>query len=134
MKSITYAFPHGLIVLDTSRDAVSPFLAWATQFCFTGSMLTIACQHGQEGTTEVTIGAPEEVDPGYVPIVSGTLETPNRELIISTTDAGDLLVVPVPELSTIVRVWVNHRQWADKVHIGIGEAVDEVRLSRNVLV
>ncbi|QCK86622.1 hypothetical protein E8L99_13075 [Phreatobacter aquaticus] len=132
MKTITYAFPHGLIFLSSPTDMTPPVPTYATQFRFTQSCLSVVCQHEQEGTTELSIGTPEEVDPGYAPVVSGVIATPTRQLAVSTSAADDILSISVPDIETLLRVWVNHRQWPDKVQVGIGGAEVEHQMSRNV--
>jgi hypothetical protein len=73
-----------------------------------------------DGDTQVTLGSAPEVDPGVSPAFDGLLETPSREVVVSTVEHETVLTAPVPAARTRVRIWTNHPTEPDEVTIGLG--------------
>lgn len=86
----------------------------------TSSCISVGCYREQDGPTEVVLGDAQDVDPGISPAFDGDLETPHREVAVSTVEGSKILQSRVPETHTRVRVWVSHPRWPDKVIVGLG--------------
>jgi hypothetical protein len=74
----------------------------------------------QDGDTDVSLGPAREIDPGGRPIFDGSLETPNRIVVVTTAESEILLKAAVPSKSTRVRIWTNHPSEPDKIAVGLG--------------
>jgi hypothetical protein len=85
----------------------------------TPSCISFGTYPEQDGSTEVTLGNMEDVDWRQVPAFQGSLETPNRTVIISTVEREPVLQMRVKNLHTDVKIWLSHPQWPEKVVIGL---------------
>lgn len=128
-QSIQYNLPHGLVFISNSDGGEPPYPTRATQFRYTDTCISVSCMHGQEGETTITLGWSAEVDPGYAPVISGALKTAGGSVLVSTSEGEVLLETPTPTAETNVRIWVDHPLWPANIHIGIGLADDERKMS-----
>jgi hypothetical protein len=108
-----------IFVLDASGGVV-PEWKRGELILSTSSCISVGCYPEQDGPTEVILGRSGDVDPGYDPTFGGELETPTHSIVVQTVDDDRVLEMKVPERQTHVRIWVNDRQWPDKVIIGCG--------------
>jgi hypothetical protein len=72
-----------------------------------------------DGETELALGAGTVVNPGEPPAFEGKLETPRRWLEISSVLGDSILMTPVLQHETAVRIWVNDPKEPDRVIVGI---------------
>ncbi len=72
-----------------------------------------------DGPTELTIGHAHEVDPGYPPSFTGSIEAPGRRILIDQVDEFVVHDQSVDEMSVVINIWLSHPQWPEKVFIGI---------------
>jgi hypothetical protein len=85
----------------------------------TPSCLSFQCYPEQDGPTEITLGSLDELDRREVPAFEGKLETPSRQLVISTVDRETVLQMQVKNAQTQVKIWLSHPQWPENVIIGV---------------
>jgi hypothetical protein len=86
----------------------------------TASCIAVGTYPEPDGPTEVVLGVSSEVDPGGVPAFDGSLETPDRSVVVSTVESATVLECDVWEAETRVRIWLSHPRWPDKIVIGLG--------------
>jgi len=119
--STKIAPPNSLLFIADPNGGTTPQITnkrpniWSTPSC-----IAVGCLAFINGKTDVTLGDKREVDPGDLPAFDGQLETPNREVLVSTAEWETVLKSNVPNISTRIRIWVNHPTEPDKVIIGLG--------------
>jgi hypothetical protein len=86
----------------------------------TASCIAVGTYPEPDGPTEVVLGVSSEVDPGDVPAFDGSLETPDRSVVVSTVECATVLECDVWEAKTRIRIWLSHPRWPDKIVIGLG--------------
>jgi hypothetical protein len=84
----------------------------------TPSCVSIGCCPEIDGETEIRLGPIDEVGLDRLPDFSGTIETPNRILVISTVERDSVLEATVPKPNTRLLIWLSHPRWPDKVIVG----------------
>ena len=84
----------------------------------TSSCISIRCYPEQDGPTEIVLGKIQEVDPHKLPAFDGDLDTPNRQIVVSTVERDTILDAEVPSSRTHVRIWLSHPRWPERVVIG----------------
>jgi hypothetical protein len=118
-RSIKVAPPNSLVFVSDPDGGEPPVPVRDAMILSSPSCISVACYPEVDGETEITLGSMAEVDPGDFPSFTGTLETPNRAVVVSTVEQDTLLEARVPGTRTAVRVWLNHPRWPDKVTIGL---------------
>jgi hypothetical protein len=81
--------------------------------------ISVCCFPEIDGPTEIVLGAGAEVDPGGAPAFDGSLDTPNRKVVITTVDEETVLSEDVRGLRPRVRVWLSHPKWPETVTVGL---------------
>jgi hypothetical protein len=117
-SSVKIAPPNSLIFVSDIDGGMPPYPVRGGEILSTGSCISIGCYPEVDGETEITLGSRKEVDPGGAPIFDGTLETPNRVIVISTVDGKAILREKVSGTTTRVRAWLNRRSLPDTVIVG----------------
>lgn len=110
---------NSLLFLSESDGGEPPEPVWGAQILSTASCISFACYPEQDGPTEISLGARNEVDPGTPPAFEGDLETPHRVVIVSTVDRKTVMKMGVPATHTHVRIWLSHPRWPEKIAIGL---------------
>ena len=120
MRRSTKVAPSNSIIFVSDPDGGEPPVpVRGPMVLSTPSCISVGCYPQIDGETEIVLGRIGEVDPGDVPSFTGTLETPNRAVVVSTVEEETILEVPVPETKTEVRIWLSHPRWPEKVTIGL---------------
>lgn len=101
----------GGLVPDIARDRH----IWATSSC-----IVFGCLMFLDGETDVVLGSWDEVAINSYPSFDGTLDTPNRMVMVSTVGWEVVLKMAVPKAKTRVGIWTNHPSEPDNVIIGLG--------------
>ncbi len=86
----------------------------------TSSCISIGCLMWQDGETEVTLGAGNEVDPGRTPVFDDFLDAPSRSIVVRSIDRDKIFQTEVSVSPTRIRIWVNCLRDPDKIIIGCG--------------
>ena len=120
VQSIRIAPTNSLIFVSDSDGGVGPDFVRGLSILSTSSCISVACLMWQDGETELTLGPANRVDPGGIPAFDGSLETPNRAVIVSTVERRTVLSANVPDRRTRVRIWTNRVQEPDVVIVGLG--------------
>lgn len=121
IQRVKIAPPYSILFLSGQEDSEIPDIpreskvkVWSTPSC-----VVVGCYPEIDGETEIAVGPTNEVDPGYAPSFVGTLETPNRAIVVSTAEEEEVLEVPVEATETGLRIWLSHPQWPESVIIGL---------------
>jgi hypothetical protein len=108
-------FIHGLSGWQSPLP-VDGRLIWSTPSC-----VATACFPEIEGPTKIVLGSARSVDPGVAAAFTGTLETPQRAVAVTTVaDDRPILSIDVPDMITPIRIWHSHPRWPEIVTIGVG--------------
>jgi len=111
---------NSILFIEDVEGGQVPEITRNERLWFTPSCICIGCLMEQDGETEVTLGASNEIDIGAPPVFDGFLETPGREVVVSTVEGKKLLCMPVSEIRTRVRIWANRAIEPDRVLVGLG--------------
>jgi len=114
---------NSIVFISDSNGGEPPLpmrgeLIWSSESC-----VVVGCFPEQDGPTDITVGARQDVDPGYPVAFEGVLETPNRQIVVSTVMEETVLEWPSPAERARLSVWLSHPVWPEQVILG----VDEVR-------
>jgi hypothetical protein len=110
---------NSLLFISDPEGGVPPTPIRGPMILSTSSCISFRCYPEQDGSTEVTLGGIDEVDPGGVPAFEGELETPSHAVVVSTADLEAVLQAVVQGARTKVKIWLSHPQWPDKVVVGL---------------
>lgn len=72
-----------------------------------------------DGETEILLGKEIEPEKAEALAFEGVLETPNRTIIISTSERNVLLSCAVSGITTKVRIWVNKAVEPDRIAVSV---------------
>ena len=72
-----------------------------------------------DGASRFTLFPGSEVVSNQAPMFDGTLETPNRVVVVTTTERKAILESHVATPRTRIRIWTNHPTEPDDVVIGL---------------
>jgi hypothetical protein len=117
-RSAKIAPSNSIIFVSGPDGGEPPVPVRGPMILTTPSCISVGCYPQNDGETEIVLGPIGEVDPGDVYSFTGTLETPNRTLVVSTVEEETILEVRVPETKTNLRIWLSHPEWPEKVIIG----------------
>jgi hypothetical protein len=109
---------NSLLFLSDITGGDPPTPIWGQQILSTPTCISFVCYPEQDGPTEITFGVRRQVDPGATPAFEGELETPQREVIMTTVDEKIVLKMEVPSRRTHICIWPSHPRWPDKVTVG----------------
>ena len=118
-RSARVSPPNSIVFISDPNGGEAPDPVWGAMILSTPSCISVGCLPEVDGETEITLGPAQEVDTGDLPDFTGTLETPNRRVVVSTVEEETILEAPVPGTKTGVRVWLSHPRWPEKVIIGL---------------
>jgi len=119
-SSTRIAPPNSLVFISDPNRGVGPEFVADQLILSTPSQISVGCLMSDDGETEVTLGLASEVDPGTSPAFDAPLETPNRAVVITTSEKEMVLSAKVPNVKTRIRIWVNDPKEPDVVIIGLG--------------
>ncbi len=118
-KTIQISPPNSQLFISDKDARVVPDFLPQHSILSTPRGITFVCFPEQDGPTEVTLGSLEEVDTGRAPAFEGELETPSRTVVISTVEWEEVLRVQVASARSLVKIWLSHPKWPEKVVIGL---------------
>lgn len=121
MKTMSVAVspPYSLVLLLDPSIATIPQTMADNLIVATDSCIAIGCTAEDDGSTEVTLGPAQAVDPGYSPAFEGAIQTPSGVLEIQSVLGETILQTQVQDQETQVVVWVNDQKEPDKIVIGL---------------
>ncbi len=120
MKIRKYAPENSIVFVSDSLRSEPPEHVRGSMINYNDTCVSVGCYPEIHGETEFQLGPAQEVSAGFDPAFDGTIETPNRTLIISTVEDTILLEDEVPGLRTRLRVWLSHPRWPENVMVGWG--------------
>ena len=82
--------------------------------------ILIPALYWNDGDTHVTFGPASEIVGAKRPDFDGTLNTPNKEIILFDADEPQYAIADVPSLKTRIRVWIDHPTEPENVVIAWG--------------
>jgi hypothetical protein len=118
-RSKSVSPPNSLLFISDENGGKPPLPRRGALIQSTPSCISVGCYPEQDGPTYVVIGDISEVDPGDLPEFVGTLETPNRTVVVSTVDGEAVLEANVLSKLTQVKIWVSDLRWPEKVILGL---------------
>jgi hypothetical protein len=116
--SAKVAPPYSVVVITDPSGGQTPDTMSGSIIAATESCIAVGCLCDIDGETEFTLGAGPEVDPGSEPTFQGTLQTPNRRIVVRSVYGETILELPVLRETARVRIWVNHPSEPDRVVVG----------------
>ncbi|MGE0500895.1 MAG: hypothetical protein AB7I79_04455 [Rhizobiaceae bacterium] len=84
-----------------------------------GVAISVPCQYGEEGETELIVGSASEVPQLNVQMFDGIIPTPNGALLFSDAELTTIMTYPAKESRTRIRIWTDGSTLPDKVVVGI---------------
>jgi hypothetical protein len=120
MKTKKYAPENSIVFISDNLQSMPPEHVWGNMINYNSTCVSVGCYPEIDGETEFQLGRAREVSTDFDPVFDGTIETPNRMLMISTVEGTILLEDTVSDLETRVRVWLSHPRWPEKVIVGWG--------------
>jgi hypothetical protein len=111
--------PYSVVLISDSGGGKIPDGMRGQLIVATNSCVAVGCLSEVDGETEFVLGASAEVSPGEPPTFEGKLRTPGRRLEISSVLGDSILMTPVSQSETVVRIWVNDAKEPDRVIVGI---------------
>ena len=111
--------PYSVVLISDSGGGKIPDGMRVQLIVATDSCVAVGCLSEVDGETEFVLGASAEVNPGKPPTFEGKLGTPRRRLEISSVLGDSILMTPVLQSETVVRIWVNDPKEPDRVIVGI---------------
>ncbi len=120
IKTKKYAPENSIVFISDNLQSMPPEHVWGNMINYNRTSVSVGCYPEIDGETEFQLGRALEVSTDFDQVFDGTIETPNRTLIISTVEGTILLEDEVPEMETRVRVWLSRLRWPEKVVVGWG--------------
>lgn len=119
MQSIMLPVPHGLLFVRDASSSDVPDLdrnrtVWSTSTC-----VALMCQHEQEGTTKIVLGARAECERNEKPIIDRWIEIPSGEIAVQIVPGKRILSMMPGGKRARVAVWTNHHRGPDSIAIGV---------------
>lgn len=118
-ETIRISPPNSQLFISDKDGGVVPDFLPQHAILSTPSGITFICFPEQDGPTEVTLGSLDDVDSGKAPAFEGELETPSRTVVVSTVEWKKVLQVQVANTQSLVKIWLSHPKWPEKVTIGL---------------
>ena len=126
ITSKTLSPPNSLVLIEGLNGGEVPRDMAGSLIASTRSCIAVGCKSEADGETHLTLGRAHEVDPAGPPAFEGTLETPDRRVVVRTVSGEALLEHPVRGARTLIRVWVNDPEEPDDIRIGISEVTQKL--------
>jgi hypothetical protein len=119
-KFVRIAPPNSIFFISDVGGGEIPKINGGARIWWTASCVVIGCLAFIDGETEVTLGRAADVGPNTAPFFDGMLDTPKRNVTVSTVEDNALLQLQVLSKRTRVRIWTNRIQEPDVIVIGVG--------------
>ena len=120
MKTLEFSPINSIVFVSDNLHTRPPVHQDSGLIHFNNESVSVGCYPEVSGSTIFTLGPAREVAPDFELAFDGMIETPSKKLIITTVLDEILLEADVTDLTTRVRVWLNHPKWPDKVVVGWG--------------
>lgn len=117
VKTLVIAPPYPCFFIAGRRKIVAPINHDGGGLAATPDCITVPAMYLGEGVTTTRIGRSRDLGHVRAPDFEGTLDTPHRLLMISDSD-DDLVDVPVDDVRTRIRIWLDRPIMATAVDIG----------------
>src|SRR5262245_10340173 len=111
--------PNSILFVSDRDGGVTPEITREQSIWATPSCVAFGCLMEQDGPTELTIGAAEQVGSRDTPAFDDLIETPQRAVVVFTALNQPILHASVSGIRTRLRIWTNHPTEPDKVIIGL---------------
>jgi hypothetical protein len=118
-KSISIAPANSLLFISDPDGGETPEISRGTRLWSTRSCIAVGCYPFMDGPTTVTIGPSDEVGTDKPATFVAQLATPNRRVIVSTSEREVLLEADTRGPNTKVMIWTNDPLTPDSVIVGI---------------
>jgi len=105
-----YAFPDGLLLMETEDDPEVPFIDGVAHKWQTASMLALAVQHDTEGDVDLRIVATAVEDSALVLLFEGTLRSSRRLVQLSTVYLDNIASIRSLTQELQPRAWGDDRR------------------------
>ncbi|HEV7233365.1 MAG TPA: hypothetical protein VGN36_03895 [Sphingorhabdus sp.] len=112
--------PNSLILISDVDGGDVPKSMDGALVSATKSCVVVGCLCEIDGPTELTLLSLAHANRTDLPVFVGTLETPQRRVIVSTVHGQLLLEQPVSHEVSAIKVWVNDDREPDKIVVGVG--------------
>lgn len=119
IKSARIAPPNSLLFISGPDGGRAPYPVRDRFILSTPTCISFRCMPEVDGPTEIVLGPADSVDPDDVPAFDGILETPEREIVITTVEEQRVLAMDVRDTRTRIRIWLSHPQWPETVTVGL---------------
>jgi hypothetical protein len=116
---IKVAPPNSVVFISDVGGGIAPALTKGPRLWSSPTCIVVGCRAFMDGETEIIIGNQGEINPAGQLAFESSIETPNRTIILSTSERETLLTRSVPNSRTHVRVWVNHSMEPDHIVVGL---------------
>ena len=120
METVTSSPINSIVFISDNLRSKPPEHLYGALASYNESCVSVGCYPSDDGETEFFLGKADELVVEGEIAFDGTIETSNRNLMISTVDGEVLLEQAVPSARTRLRVWVNHPEWPNRVLVGWG--------------
>lgn len=111
--------PNSVLLIEDSNGGELPTSMNQSLIAATASCIAVGCRAEDDGETGISLGPCNEVDTGERPAFEGSLQTPNRKVVVRTVHGVTVLEMLVPSTETTLRVWVNDLREPDQIAVGI---------------
>lgn len=121
-QTIKIAPPNSLVFISDADGGVGPdpdAIARSGRITATASCVAVCCLAEMDGETEITLGPIEEVSLNEPPAFDGRLETPDHNVVVTTSEWTRLLQINVTSGNTHLKIWTNRVREPDKIIIGV---------------
>lgn len=120
MNKIKFGPLNSIVFISDNLKSKPPEHIYGSLVSYNEFCVSIGCYPEIDDNTEFSLGMADEVKGESQLVFDGTIETPNRKLMISTVLDEVLLETDVADVTTRTRVWVDHPRWPKKIMVGWG--------------
>jgi hypothetical protein len=111
--------PFALVLVQDSRCASVPASMQGQLIALSPCCIAVGSRPEADGQTRLLLGDAHVVDPGDPPLGDCAISTPSRHLTVQTAQGTIIISTPVPETTTVVRIWANHPTEPDELVFGL---------------
>lgn len=122
MKAISTEWPviHGILWIHDPTLEELPYVDGIGALWSTKSCVVVGCLGDSEGDTSITIGGIADVGLETEPAFDSVFPTPSGKIVVETSEAEEILEMPVRGSETRIRLWTDGNPGSAFVVIGLG--------------
>ena len=120
MNSTNFAPINSIVFISDNLKSKPPEHVYGSLVSFNEFCVSVGTYPEVDGETKFGLGRANEVEDKLQLVFDGMIETPNRNLMISTVLDEVLLETGVEDTRTRTRVWVDHPRWPKNLVVGWG--------------